>query len=83
MPQKNERLYKHLMQALTDQKSELELKLTGCANDTDTQVSQDIQRELWVTVGVKKFGLQSDLLQKVAQRFAEIGKVPKGYPPNE
>ena len=57
--------------------------MTECGPDTNTQVSQDIQRELWVIVGVEQFGLQADLLQKVAQRFAEIGKVPKGYPSNE
>ena len=76
MPQMNAGLYSHLMQTLSDEKTELELKLTGCSN----QVSQDLQRELWIVVGVEKFGLQSDLLEKIAYRFAEIGRVPKSYP---
>ena len=67
MPQINAGLYNHLMQTLSDEKTELELKLAGCSNH---QVSQDLQRELWVVVGVSKFGLQSDLLQKIAGRFA-------------
>lgn len=76
MPQMNAGLYTHLMQTLSDEKAELELKLAGCSN----LVSQDLQRELWVVVGVSKFGLQSDLLKKIADRFAEIERVPKSYP---
>ena len=51
MPEQNAGLFKHLMQALSETKSDLELKLTGCADD-NIEVSQDIQRELWVIVGV-------------------------------
>lgn len=78
MPQINAALYSHLMQTLKEEKTELELKLASCSAD---QVSQKhLQRELWIVVGVEKFGLQSDLLEKIAYRFAEIGRVPKSYP---
>ena len=67
----NAGLYSHLMQTLSDEKTELELKLTGCSN----QVSQDLQRELWIVVGVSKFGLQSDLRLRVAlQKLEEYQK---------
>jgi hypothetical protein len=29
---------------------------------------------------VQKFGFQSDMLHQIAERFAEKGKVPEGYP---
>ena len=67
MPQMNASLHDHLMQALLEEKVELELKLAGSPD----KVGQDhLQREIWVIVGVQKFGLKSDKLQEIAQRFA-------------
>lgn len=78
LPELNAGLYSHLMQTLSEEEFELDIELAGCSD----KVRYDLKREQWVLVGVIKFGLQSDLLQEIARRFAEIGKVPKGYPTN-
>ena len=78
LPELNAGLYTHLMQALSEEEFELDIELAGCSN----KVRYERERQKWVIIGVQKFGLQSDLLQRIARRFAEIDKVPKGYPTN-
>ncbi len=38
-----------------------------------------LKNELWVLYGVIYWGLDMDLLKKIAQRYNEMGTTPDGY----